>query len=339
MIRTDDGKYNLKCLRSAMAFIIEMTGTREGNYYELSKTNIIGRSENLPIHLLDMTISREHMKIFCDGEKQEYFVEDMNSRHGVFIDKIKIKGKWKLTEGNCIAIGQTNLLFTLENITNRESALAHLKSIKPEFPTLDISISPTQNFNAIRRGEIHIQNFTQWAGSKKVTLAIVFTDIVDSAALTHSLGNECMDQVRRAHFARARRLIEEHNGYEIKTNGDEFMVAFRTTVNALDFAIEFQIDTGDERVKIRAGVHIGPVIVEEEDVQGVAVNYAARVIGMAVDGCVWLSNEAKNHIDQEKAQRHENLSWQQHPDCALKGFPGKHLLWSVEKTRKPSTEF
>lgn len=81
----------------------------------------------------------------------------------------------------------------------------------------------------------------------------------------------------------------------------EFMVAFRTAVNALNFAIEFQIDTGDERVRIRAGLHIGPVIVEEGDGQGVAVNYAARVICMAVNGGVWLSNETKNHIDQEKA--------------------------------------
>jgi class 3 adenylate cyclase len=280
------------------------------------------------------------MIISFDEEKQQYFVEDMNSRHGVFIDEINIKGKRKLTEGNRITIGQTNLLFTLKNIVDREGALAHLKGTKPEFPTVDISTTPMQKFyaDAIHRGEIQFQNFAQWAGSKKVTLAIVFTDIVDSVALTHSLGNECMDQIRRAHFAHVRKLIEEYNGYEVKTNGDEFMVAFRTTVNALDFAIELQIDTGDERVRIRAGVHIGPVVVEEEDVQGAAVSYAARVISKAVDGGAWFSNEAKSHIDQEKARRHENLFWQRHPDCVLKGFPGKHLLWSVEKTRKPSTE-
>ena len=84
-------------------------------------------------------------------------------------------------------------------------------------------------------------------------------------------------------------------------------------------------------VKIRAGMHIGPMIVEEEDVQGAAVSYAARVINMAERGGVWLSNEIKNHIDQEKAQRHANIRWQQHPDCELKGFPGQHTLWSVAK--------
>jgi class 3 adenylate cyclase len=155
--------------------------------------------------------------------------------------------------------------------------------------------------------------------------------MVDSTALTHELGNETMDQIRRAHFDRARSLIEEHCGYEIKTIGDEFMVAFRTAVSALDFALDLHGDTGDQRVRVRAGVHIGPVTVDENDAQGAAVSYAARVMGMAVDGGVWISSEAKSHIDQEKARYHGDLSWQRHPDCLLKGFPGKHLLWSAER--------
>lgn len=177
-----------------------------------------------------------------------------------------------------------------------------------------------------------IRNFRQWAGFDKITLTIVFTDIVNSTALGYKLGNERMDQVRRAHFKRARNLIEKHDGYEIKTNGDEFMVAFHTVEDALDFALSLHADTGDQRIGIRAGIHVGPVIVEEQDAQGAAVSYTARVMGMAVNGGVWLSNEAKNHVDQEKAQRHESLQFEAHHDCTLKGFPGQHFLWSVEGT-------
>jgi len=317
-----------------MASIIVMTRPQEGDYYVLDRgINVIGRSEKLSIHILDMTVSREHMKICFDEDKQKYFAVDMGSRHGVFIDGVKIGDKEKLIEGNHIIIGQTELLFTLQDITNRESALSLLQSSKLEFPTVDIAHSPTQKFlaNAAHGAGNRFESLGQWAGATKITLAIVFTDMVDSTMLTYNLGNESMDRVRRAHFARARSLIEEHNGYEIKTNGDEFMVAFRAAVNALDFAIGLYTDSGDEQVKIRAGMHIGPVIVEEEDVQGAAVSYAARVINMAERGGVWLSNEIKNHIDQEKAQHHENICWQQHPDCELKGFPGKHTLWSMEK--------
>ena len=177
-----------------------------------------------------------------------------------------------------------------------------------------------------------ILDFRQWAGFDKITLTIVFTDIVNSTALGRKLGNERMDQVRRAHFKRARTLIKKHDGYEIKTNGDEFMVAFHTVVDALDFSVSLNADTGDRRIRIRAGIHVGPVTIEEQDAQGAAVSYAARVMGMAANGGVWLSSEAKNHIDQEKAQRHESLGFEAHRDCTLKGFPGHQFLWSVEGT-------
>ncbi|MHC4508390.1 MAG: FHA domain-containing protein [Planctomycetota bacterium] len=323
-----------------MAFIIVMTGAQEGDYYALSQgTNLIGRSQTLPIHILDTRISRRHLKICVDEGKQEYFAADMGSKGGVFINGKRINDDMALLDGDCITIGQTDLLFTLEDITDRETALHRVKIGKLEFPTINPSVSTLEELDACatdREGN-RLQSFRQWAGSAKLTLAIVFTDMVDSTALTHDLGNERMDQVRRAHFARARSLIEEHKGYEIKTNGDEFMVAFRTAVNALDFALGLHADTGDERVSIRAGVHIGPVTVEEQDAQGAAVNYAARVVGMAAGGGVWLSSDVKNHIDQEKGQHHKNLCWQHNVDCILKGFPGKHLLWSVQKRDEPFT--
>lgn len=317
-----------------MAFIIVMTGTHTGDYYELQlETNIIGRSEILPIHILDMRISRRHMKIWFDENKKKYFLEDMASKHGVFINGARIDNSRPLAEGDCITIGQTDLLFTREDITDRDTALSHLRTTdRLEFPTIDMSINATHNLDAgaIYEGGNRFQGFKQWAGSTKLTLAIVFTDIIESTALIHHLGNERMDEMRRAHFARARELTKAHKGYEIKTNGDEFMVAFRAAINALDFALEFHADTGDDHISIRAGMHIGPVTIEEHDVQGAAVTYAARVVSMAADGGIWLSSEIKNHIDQEKAQRHTNLCWQDHPDCTLKGFPGTHLLWSVK---------
>ena len=182
------------------------------------------------------------------------------------------------------------------------------------------------------KNQCNTQNFKQWSGSDRMTLVIVFTDMVDSTLLTHRLGNERMSQVRLAHFHRARDLIGRLNGCEIKTIGDEFMVAFRTAIDALDFALELHADTGDQRIQIRAGMDVGPVIIEEHDAHGITVNYAARVMSMAPKGGVWVSSEAKKHIDQEKATRHENLHWQNHADCMLKGFPGKHQLWSVEES-------
>ncbi len=317
-----------------MASIIVMTGVQEGDYYVLYRgENLLGRSQTLPIRICDMHVSRKHMKICFDEDRQEYSVVDLGSTFGVFVNGRRIDEKAVLVDDDCITIGQTDLLFTLKDVTDRESALSCLEMSRSDSPTLNPSVYAelTSDAGTVHRGGNSLQSFGQWAGSPKTTLAIVFTDMVDSTRLTHDLGNERMDQIRRAHFARARCLIEKHHGYEIKTNGDEFMVAFRTAVSALDFALDLHGDTGDEHVRVRAGVHIGPVTVDEDDAQGVAVSYAARVMGMAVSGGVWLSSEVRSHINQEKAQYHKDVRWQRHPDCVLKGLPGKYLLWSVER--------
>lgn len=135
--------------------------------------------------------------------------------------------------------------------------------------------------------------------------------------------------MRQAHFAQASRLIKKYNGYEVKTIGDSVMAAFRTAAEALDFALEFHSKTSDNRIKIRVGVHVGTISIEQNDAFGITVNYTARVEKMGQGAEIWVSNEAKTHIDQEGSERHSLVQWSLHPDCELKGFEGKHTLWSV----------
>lgn len=177
--------------------------------------------------------------------------------------------------------------------------------------------------------EMRTRGFKRWAGSLKTTVALVFTDIVGSTALRNELGNEVLNDVLHAHFSHGRRLIEKYDGHEISAIGDALMVAFRTAVEALNFALELHADTGDERVRIRAGIHVGPVHIQAEEAFGTTANYAARVVRMALEDEIWASDRAKADIDEEKAQAHKYLRWAEHPACELKGFSGKHRLWSV----------
>jgi class 3 adenylate cyclase len=175
-------------------------------------------------------------------------------------------------------------------------------------------------------------NFHKWAGEAAVaTVAIVFTDICDSTKLNGQLGDERWSQVREQHFTRAKRLIERERGYLIKTIGDSIMAAFHSASHALDFALTLEQDTGQEIVKIRAGIHVGPVEVKPGDAFGQQVNMAARVEVKAKEGGVWVSAQVKEDIDSLRAERHENLKWIEHPNQDLKGFPRLWTLWSVEQ--------
>jgi class 3 adenylate cyclase len=178
--------------------------------------------------------------------------------------------------------------------------------------------------------EMETRKFSEWMGGSEATIALVFTDVVGSTALGVELGDEAMGEVRRAHFRQARGLIERYGGYEVKTIGDSFMVAFRTAVKALDFALELHRHTGHQRVKIRAGIHVGPVHVDEEDAFGTMVNYTARVESQGKGAELWASARAMSDIKAENAVRHRAVRWREHPNCELKGFEAEtHTLWSV----------
>jgi len=112
------------------SIIIITTGQQKGEYLPLGRRiNVIGRAENLPMQVLDDLVSRKHLRIRYDEEKNEHIAEDMNSKHGVLINNRKITVQAVLKEGDQIRIGQTTLLFTTEDFNDRESALSHFKKV------------------------------------------------------------------------------------------------------------------------------------------------------------------------------------------------------------------
>lgn len=113
-----------------MASIIIQTGDKSGDYYLLGhRTTVIGRDEALPFQILDERISRKHMRIRYNDQDDNYSVSDMESRHGVLVNGIRISAETVLSDGDYITIGKTTLLFTLKDFSDFESALHHFKKM------------------------------------------------------------------------------------------------------------------------------------------------------------------------------------------------------------------
>jgi small GTP-binding protein len=182
--------------------------------------------------------------------------------------------------------------------------------------------------------ELLTNDFKTWAGGAAIaTKAIVFTDVVDSSFLNVKFGDGPWGPLRDAHFELAEKLVKIHGGYSIKTLGDGVMAAFHSANDALDFAIALHCHPGAEPVRIRVGIHIGLVEVKPHDAFGQHVNMAARVLGKATDGGIWVSAQVKEDIRVLNASKHSHLMWTKHPDEEVKGFPEKYTLWSVEYER------
>lgn len=109
-----------------MGSIIVTSGKQKGEYLPLGQwTSVIGRDEALSLQVLDELVSRKHLRIWFDKATSKYYADDMQSKHGVFINKYKITDSTMLNDGDEILIGNTILLYIDEDFDSRDSALAH----------------------------------------------------------------------------------------------------------------------------------------------------------------------------------------------------------------------
>jgi class 3 adenylate cyclase len=119
----------------------------------------------------------------------------------------------------------------------------------------------------------------------------MFSDIEGSTVLTEELGDERWLKLLRRHNSVIRRHVAAHSGFEVKSQGDGFMVAFGSAGSAIRCAIAIQRDfaavrdkSGSQVLRVRIGLHTGEVIREQEDFFGHTVILAAR-IGAKANGC------------------------------------------------------
>jgi adenylate cyclase len=91
--------------------------------------------------------------------------------------------------------------------------------------------------------------------------------------------------------------IDQHRGRLVKTMGDGFLVEFASVVAAIECAADIQAGIASRqsgelegsKMLLRIGIHLGDVIVEEDDIHGDGVNIAARLEGLAEPGGICVS--------------------------------------------------
>jgi adenylate cyclase len=98
--------------------------------------------------------------------------------------------------------------------------------------------------------------------------------------------------------------IAEHSGRIVKTTGDGMLIEFASIVDAVRCAIAVQLGMAernaalpqDKRIDFRIGVHVGDIIIEDNDILGDGVNIAARLEGIAEPGAICISDDALRQV-------------------------------------------
>jgi class 3 adenylate cyclase len=166
------------------------------------------------------------------------------------------------------------------------------------------------------------------------TVAILFSDIEDSTVLTERLGDERWLQLLREHNSIFRELLSRHDGYEVKSQGDGFMLAFPDPCEALECAIEVQRafaarerDGSGQPLRVRMGLHTGEVISEEGDYFGKNVILAARIAAQALGGEILVSEELRQSVSTGNGN---GLRFDNGRELELKGLAGIHRVYRAD---------
>jgi pSer/pThr/pTyr-binding forkhead associated (FHA) protein len=111
-----------------MASVLVVSGPSEGLYYPLGKrTIVVGRDESATMQIVDDRVSRKHVQFRFDEASAAYFVLDMKSSNGTFVNGRPLLTDLKLADGDEIQIGNSKLVFTTGDFADGQSALEAFK--------------------------------------------------------------------------------------------------------------------------------------------------------------------------------------------------------------------
>ncbi len=155
--------------------------------------------------------------------------------------------------------------------------------------------------------------------TRKLATAL-FTDIQNSTAQLTDMGDAAWRDLLNRHDELARGLVAQFDGRFVKSTGDGCLAMFDGPSRAVRCARFLVDELAELGLVIRAGLHSGEIEPRQDDVTGLAVHIAARVMEQAIGGEVLVSQTVMaltvgSELKFEAAGIHE-----------LKGVPGEFSL-------------
>ncbi len=207
-----------------------------------------------------------------------------------------------------------------------EKALA----LKLQAQGIDTSV-PQNSIDAVASAVHSEQPDLRQHAAPDGTVTILFSDIEGSTEMTERLGDRRWLGLLRQHNAIIRERVAAHEGFEVKSEGDGFMLAFGSARSALQCAADIQRalaqrnESADEPIRVRIGLHTGEAIKEADDFYGKNVILAARIAGQAQGGEILVSSLLK-----ELTESAGDIAFGEGREVELKGLAGTHQVHQIQ---------
>jgi class 3 adenylate cyclase len=157
-----------------------------------------------------------------------------------------------------------------------------------------------------------------------VLATVLFTDIVDSTSRAAGLGDRRWHHLLVEHQEAVRRQLARYRGREVKTTGDGFLATFDGPARAIRAADAIRAGVRELGLEVRVGLHTGECELLGDDIGGIAVHIAARVLAQAGAGEICCSRTVKDLVAGS------GFTFADRGTRSLKGVPDSWQLYAVE---------
>ncbi len=159
--------------------------------------------------------------------------------------------------------------------------------------------------------------------AERTLLTVLMTDIAASTATAAKLGDHSWRHLLEQHDTIVRRQVKAVGGREVKAMGDGFLLTFDGPTAAIACANSIHKQVKALGLKVRAAIHTGECERRGEDLSGIAVHIASRILDRAQPGATWVSSTVKDLIVGS------GIEFIEEGKEGLKGVPGTWSLFSV----------
>lgn len=161
------------------------------------------------------------------------------------------------------------------------------------------------------------------AETERVLATIMFTDVVDSTGRAAAMGDQRWRGLLDKHDHLARQTIVNHRGSLVRNTGDGVLATFDGPGRAVRCALALSSAARKIGLPLRAGLHTGEIELRGQDIGGIAVHAAARVMSQADSDEVLVSRVVTDLVAGA------GLSFSERGSYELKGLPGRWDLFAA----------
>ena len=171
--------------------------------------------------------------------------------------------------------------------------------------------------------------------------AVLAADVAGYSRLMGANEEGTLARLKAVRKALVDPTIATYRGRIVKTTGDGMLVEFASAVDAVRGAVEFQrgmVDhkssvPQDARIEFRIGIHVGDIIIDDNDIFGDGVNIAARLEGIAEPGGVCISDDTYRQVRDRV-----DLAFDDKGEIALKNIARPVRVFALAGAKQLATE-